>query len=291
MTFRVLTLSSISLMQLFVMNTSNDYPQWHNQPLRLTISEIENPSTVIDEFFETCHLPDIRLCMDNWMHDGMVAETIESKAHVYTHDKVIKLIEACWVLRQNQKRTAHKDSSITIPISGPEEVLGKPIHLVELAERNPTSVIAEVFDSESLPSLRDQLRDWMHVGLSADCSIYEEGEQRRQLLAFQDQLLVLVEALFIIDKDGEIINTDRRISEEDKPKLLNQDQIVNPKQVIAAFFDKFPIVYSIRELNDWLEAGIAYAGEYPDNMSELQVLYTYRNVLCLIKAANQLLIL
>ena len=53
--------------------------------------------------------------------------------------------------------------------------------------------------------------------------------------------------------------------------------------------EKFPMVYILRELNDWLEAGICYAGDYPDNMSELQALLTYRNVLCLIKAANRLL--
>ena len=270
--------------------SSNNFPDYHNQPLKLTTEEIKNPVNVINEFFETYHLPDIRQSLNNWLHDGLVSETIESKANVYTHDKVIKLIEACWVLRQDQKRKDHKEPSITPPTTEHGELLGKPVQLVEQTETNPTLVIGEVFECESLECLRDQLRDWMHVGLAADCSVYEEGNQRRQLLAFQDQLLLLVEALYIINthNGGEKV-IKRQSTEEYEPKLLSHDQQANPKQVLAVFFEKFPIVYSIRELNDWLEAGIAYAGDYPDNMSEIQVLYTYQNVLCLIKAANQLL--
>lgn len=266
-----------------------EWPDYHNNPLRLTVDEIQNPDIVIDEFFETYHLTDIRACLDEWLHDGLVVETIESKAHVYTHDKVIKLIEACWVIRQNQKgKNLNNPLPVIKETIEPKEVLGKPAQLIEFVENDPLYVVTEVFKSESLSCLRDQLRDWLHVGLSTDCSVYEEGEQRRQLLAFQDQLLLLVETLFVIIKDRENTNIHKTTFEDDKPMLLNQDQIANPKQLIATFFDKFPIAYAIRELNDWLGAGIAYDGDYPDNMSELQVLYTYQNVLCLIKSANRL---
>jgi hypothetical protein len=268
--------------------TLAEWPDYHNNPLRLTTDEINNPTGVINEFFETYHLPDIRLCMENWLHDGLVVETIESKGHVYTHDKVIKLIEACWLIRQNNKEKLIQNTlPITTPVTEPEEVLGKPAQLIEFAEIDSLNVIIDVFQSESLHLLRDQLRDWLHVGLSADCSIYEAGEQRRQLLAFQDQLLILAEALFVIYSQNE--KSIKHITEDDSPKLLNRDQIANPMQVVNTFFEKFPMAYTIRELNDWLEAGIAYAGDYPDNMSELQVLFTYRNILCLIKAANWLL--
>lgn len=76
---------------------------------------------------------------------------------------------------------------------------------------------------------------------------------------------------------------------DDKPRLLSRDQIANPMQVIAGFFEKYPMVYIIRELNDWLEASNCFAGTHPDNMGELQALYTYRNVLCLIKSAERLI--
>lgn len=103
-------------------------------------------------------------------------------------------------------------------------------------------------------------------------------------------MLELIEALFIIyTQNTEKSDIEKRITEPDKPRILSQDQIANPMQVLTDFFQKFPITYSIRELNDWLEAGICYAGDYPDNMSELQALYTYRNVLCLVKSAKRLI--
>jgi hypothetical protein len=147
-------------------------------------------------------------------------------------------------------------------------------------------VIHEVFKNESLSLIRDQLRDWLLVAISADTAIYEDGEQRKQLLFFQDHLLLLIEVLFVIHSQNRGVVS---ITGANKTKLISQAQKVNPMPVITEFFQKFPSLYCIRELNDWLEAGIAYGGDYPDNMSELQVLLTYRNVLCLIKSAEQFL--
>jgi hypothetical protein len=166
-----------------------------------------------------------------------------------------------------------------------EDIFNKPKQLIEYVDTDPLHVINEIFTNESLSFLRDQLRDWLFVGISAECQVYDEGEQRKQLLTFQDQLLTFLEALFVIyNQNGKYEN----LNVVENTRLLSQNQIANPGLVLSGFFQKFPIVYCIRELNDWLEAGIAYAGEYPDNMSELQVLLTYRNVLCLLKAANRL---
>ena len=70
-----------------------------------------------------------------------------------------------------------------------------------------------------------------------------------------------------------------------KISLLNQDQIANPSQVVTDFYDKYPIAYIVRVLNDWLEAGISY----PDSMSELQALHTYRSVLYVCQSINKTL--
>lgn len=171
-----------------------------------------------------------------------------------------------------------------------DEILNKPKQLNEYVKDAPLYVISEVFKSESLPSLLEQLRDWLHVALSADYHIYEDGEQRRQLLAFHEQLQLLVEALFIIlTHNTEGTGEKEQAKGVDKTRLLSQDQIANPMQVVIAFFERFPTAYIMRELNDWLEAGIAYAGPYPDNMNEMQALLTFRYVLCLVKSANRLL--
>jgi hypothetical protein len=190
-------------------------------------------------------------------------------------------------LLNNTRESANSNQIITATETATnEDLFNKPKQLIEYVDTAPLSVLKEVFKSESLSFLRDQLRDWLFVAISADCHIYEEGEQRKQLLTFQDQLLVLIEALFVIHSQNE---EKESLKDAEKPRLLSHDQIANPMQAVTTFIEKFPISYCIRELNDWLEAGITYAGDYPDNMSELQVLLTYRNVLCLIRAANRLL--
>ena len=93
--------------------SANSFPDYHNNPFRLTIKEIENPTAVIDEFFESYNLPEIRACLDEWLHDGMLVENIESKKHFSTYKDIEKLVEACWVIRQNQ-RGKNVQSSFTV---------------------------------------------------------------------------------------------------------------------------------------------------------------------------------
>ena len=99
----VLTPKRLRMNEPLKHTTQAEWPDYHNNPFRLTTQEIENPNTVIDQFFESYHLPDIRACLDEWLHDGMLVETIESKKHFSTHKDIEKLVEACWLLRQNNK--------------------------------------------------------------------------------------------------------------------------------------------------------------------------------------------
>src|SRR5687767_5400851 len=81
--------------------TPSVWPEWHHKPLRLTVSEIDNPSLVLDQFFQCYHLPDIRACLNAWLQDALAKETIESKHHFATHKEVEKLVEAAWLIHQN----------------------------------------------------------------------------------------------------------------------------------------------------------------------------------------------
>lgn len=66
------------------------WPEWHNKPLHLTVAEIEDPAIVINEFFQCYHLPDIRACLQSWLQDALVKETVENKKHISTHREVEK---------------------------------------------------------------------------------------------------------------------------------------------------------------------------------------------------------
>jgi len=132
------------------------------------------------------------------------------------------------------------------------------------------------------------LRNWLQVALCDDSSIYEVGEQRQQLIAFHDELQLLVESLFMMCSRNTDDDTIKQKIAVTKLRLLTQDQIANPVQVVNSFLRKFPMAYVLRELDDWLDAGISYPGTYRDTMSELQALHTFRTVVCLVKSVKRL---
>ena len=304
----------------FCGKTHNNHPQWYNQPIRLTKEQKRDPLPVLDDFFECYHLNEVRHTLWEWLTEvvssrrSIAIEPLERGNHIYFYEKMEGIIEAAYVmkkkihmhrhklekrkLKQATQSPNHEAKDIVHPV-GSKRInpttetdtaqLYKPKMLIEYVDENPMYVIIEVFKLDSLSFLRDQIRDWLIIAISVDTAIYEPGEQRQQLLLFQEQLHALVEALSIIyTQDREKANVSVHLTESDKPRLLSQDQISNPTQVITGFFEQFPMIYITRELNDWLEASLCFAGIYPENMSKLQAFYTYRNILCLIKAANRL---
>jgi hypothetical protein len=306
----------------FIGKTVTNHPHWQNQPLRLTKEQKKDPLPVLEEFFQSYHLKDVRELMWNWLGavitsgGSLSSEPLDRDDHLYFYEKVEALIEVAFVMkgkiqkhrRRYEKRRLKKNSRLkeyesakgqenvhsivdnpSVQTVENRDLFSKPKQLLEYVDEDPMYVITEVFKNDPLAILRDHLRHWRQIALSADTAIYEEGEQRGQLLTFYDQLLELTEALFIIyTQKTEKSNLEKRITEADKPRLLSQDQIANPMQVITGFFEKFTMVYIIRELNDWLEAALCFAGTYPDNMTEVEALYTYRKMLYLVHAANRL---
>lgn len=306
----------------FTGKTYNNHPQWYNQPIRLTKDQKRDPLPVLDDFFECYHLNEVRQTLWEWLTEvlssqrSLAIEPLDRNNYIYFYEKIEGIIEVAFVIKnkihkhrrkqekercktENQpesnlkveiNKNAHSNEiSVNTDKRNFEEVFNKPIQLIEHVDADPLYVINEVFKNESLGFLRDQLRDWLLVALSADTAIYEEGEQRKQLLLFQEQLQVLVDALFMIYNQDREKSGVKQLSETDKPRLLSQLQLANPMQMICGFFEQFPMGYITRELDDWLEASICFAGTYPENMSELQALYTHRNILCLIKSAKLLL--
>jgi hypothetical protein len=281
------------------MNT-NTWPSYHQNPLRLSIEEINHPFTTLCHFFQTYHLPDIRTCLNNWLHDALAKETIEAKEHVLTHREVEKLVEAAWVIHQNRKCnwiTGESNTTSCTQDNDPSaEIYNKPPRLIEMANSDPFHVIKEVYQQKRLHFLKDNITDWLHVALANDTLQYETGQQRTVLLDFYNQLLLFIEAAYVViqkfepEKANESdSNTDNHIQENyNEPTLLSREQIQNPLPVMADFFKLYPITYIRRELWDWCYAGLSYTGTYPNDLCSGAVFDTYDYTLCLIQAGWQL---
>ena len=279
------------------------WPAWHSQPLRLTAAEIENPRQVFEEFFQCYHLPDIRTCLNNWLQDALGKESVDNKQHYETHQQVEKLVEAAWLVNRKSRNIEAIEPTTTDDLdteTDPNEVdtvfevYQKEPQLIELSRIDPLKAINEVFSRENLVVLKENVTKWLHVVLATDWRDYANADHRVQLLEFYEELLLFIEAVYVIFKrateneqsGSELPST--KIPHE-QPALLNEEQLSNPAPVILHLFKRFPQLYIQRELWEWLSAGLTFSGEFSERLYGLYVLSTYEEVLCLIESAHQLI--
>jgi hypothetical protein len=167
---------------------------------------------------------------------------------------------------------------------------GKEKLLIEYVVENPIFVLKKVFYASEDLFITEELNYWLIIGLSSDLYAYDDWGTRLPLVYFYDQLLLLVEALYTLylrNKDS--FDKEAKVRPY-KINLLSKEQLVNLKQVIVAFFNRFSIAYIIRELDDWFVAGLTYPASLPDQIYGPYHIYRiYQNVLCLIKSAERLI--
>jgi hypothetical protein len=279
----------------FTGKTHNHHALYYNQPLRLTPKQTQNPETVLDDFFQSYHLQDVRQIMWQWLTEVLSSprdsanDPHERNNHIFFYEKIESLVEAAWIMRRgNNQQTSLENKAQVKHIrthdtnehknDQPDRFL-KPARLIEKATAQSAEVIAEVFDLTTLDELQMYLLpNWLRVAVINTESPYSDGNGRAILYEFYDQLLTFVEALFINS------STDRYLT----LLYLNEEQASDPSGVITSFFQQCPIDYIRRELADFLEAGIGHDGPYPNGFSPWQAWMAYNHVLCLIEAAYQL---
>lgn len=165
----------------------------------------------------------------------------------------------------------------------------KDKRLVEYAAENPSYVISEVFKGkDSLKRLQRDSHDWLHVAMCTDLIVYENGDRRTGLMIFFNELRRLIEGLYLLkikkfnlSKDFD----DSPIPELDGVALFYIEYYEMPASIISEFCTKFSIEHCRRELWDWMHAGISYGYTYPEDLNEVQILYTYEDIECLTEAA------
>ncbi|OQP48052.1 hypothetical protein A4H97_29915 [Niastella yeongjuensis] len=285
--------------------TYNKHPHWYNEPLRLTEEQLNDPLLIFTEFFQTYHLNETREVLWQWLSaiisspGSISSEPLERSNHMCFYEGLEEVIEAAFVLKAKQSEaelnTTLSDNVNSVrPIrqgsaADPGEIFNKGKRRIEYVNDDPLFVIKEVFNP-AIWSI-DYLKEWVEIGLVSEESAYSDGDDQQILVNFKDQLLLLIEALYVINLERILDSSIRAWSlKVYTPNLLSKEQAANPTQVIVTFFEKFPMVYIMRELEDLLEAGINHFGPWKTEITDpCSVLDTYRNILCLIKSAERLL--
>jgi hypothetical protein len=172
----------------------------------------------------------------------------------------------------------------------------KPARLPEKATSRPFPTLREAFKTFQLDELKSELKRWLYVGISNNNSVYEDDQERRNLIRFRKEFRKLAEALSVVNRahrpKKEIdwltqLQPALRaaIEKRSQPTSLNKEQLANPMMVVKQFCKRFTRKYANREMRDWLEAVITYNGKYPKAVSKDYLLIFYECLLCLIEIA------
>jgi len=301
-------------MPTFRGKSHNEHPHWKNTSLRLTQTQIADPRLVFEDFFECYHLNEVREVLWNWLVEvlssrhAIAQDGLDRSNHIYFYEKAEALIEAAWVLQNRTDDTDDTNRSvsrqatalgygsfITTDSMGKEPPLPfiKDIPLIGLAATDPNGIISRIFREESYEILSENLAVWYHMAITTENSVYEDLEQREQLIHFYkglDELLLALQETCTKERDGQaqlVARLPDALKKEIAP-FAGDRPLADPWLVITDFFKHFPMIYIAREMDDWLAAGISHVGSFSSELTKPEVLDTYRNMLCLITAAWQL---
>ena len=255
------------------MKTHNNHPQWRNEPIRLNEAQLKNPALIFDEFFQNYRLNEVRQTMWQCLvavissDDSVSNDHHERNNHLHFYGQMEMLVEGVWVMyKRKDKASAASNNSR----------YSKPARLIDRVEEQPEEVIKELFSELTLADLYEYLLpSWLRVAMINNDSPYSDGDSREILYEFYDQLLMFIEALYVIYESPA----------EHKAYCLSAEQLADPRKVVAAFFQLFSIEYIRRELHDFLDAGIGYAGVYPDGFTSWQAWMVYGCVVGLVEGA------
>lgn len=280
---------------VFTGKSYNKHPHWSKEPLRLTEEQKNDPILVLTDFFQSYHLKDTREILWDWLTEVISSSRrLSSNPHdrgnqLYFYERIEELIEAALLITKSAQMEKPEDSGQHIVDLKKEGMLFNATAFSENFETDPFYALKQVFNPDKT-FIIEEVKEWLLIGLSADSTVYDEAEQRSSLIGFYDQLIVLIEALFVIT----LLNFDNPEIKDELSKVysiteLSTYQQAEPEKVLAAFFEKYPIKQINRELDNWYEASISYSGEWRGNVICLQQVWDiYRNVQCVIKSAELL---
>ncbi|MBS4066581.1 MAG: hypothetical protein KGZ74_18610 [Chitinophagaceae bacterium] len=171
------------------------YPEWHYQPLRLTVAEIEAPLSVIGHFFECYTLPQIRACLKEMVFDAICMDDNDAPSHVTTQDDVEKLIEAAWLIHQEAKTKSYK-------IGNDNTASNQLIQQESDIESAQYKMIHDFFESFTLPQARGYLLSTLQAAESEH--IWNKSTPN-DLLFFFDHFHQLLSAIYDLTSNDDII--------------------------------------------------------------------------------------
>jgi len=179
------------------------YAPWEHYPKNLRHYEIENPMSVVVDFFSADSLNGHGRRLKEWRYYVVNDEHYDEKRHgpgtlLFIYDLNLRILEAMYLLLISYKRFSYNRDKINEEQLEEEkkrwEYYPKNLSLKEQLE--PYKAVKKVFKKITPQEYRDQLHEWSHVALynNADVESLYAGE----VINVYENLIKLYSAAWLI---------------------------------------------------------------------------------------------
>jgi HEPN domain-containing protein len=179
------------------------YAPWEHYPKTLRHYEVENPMSVVVDFFSADSVKGHGRRLKEWRYYVVNDEHYDEKRHgpgtlLFIYDLNLKILEAMYLLLLNYKNFSYQRKQLTEEQLEEEkeqwEYYPKNLSLKEQLE--PYKAVKKVFKKVKPQEYRDQLHEWSHVALynNADDEALYAGE----VITVYENLIKLYSAAWLI---------------------------------------------------------------------------------------------
>jgi HEPN domain-containing protein len=179
------------------------YALWEHYPKTLRHYEIENPMTVVVDFFSADSVSGHGKRLKEWRYYVVNDQHYDEKRHgpgtlLFIYDLNLRILEAMYLLLVNHKRFSYREDKVTEKQLEEEKELWEyyPKNLSLKEQLNPYKAVKKVFNKILPQEYRDQLHEWSHVALynNADVESLYAGE----VINVYENLIKLYSAAWLI---------------------------------------------------------------------------------------------
>lgn len=244
---------------------------WDKYPKFLTFEEVQDPFSVLVEYFDGTWPTEQRKELKEWR------KFVTTRKH-YTHrhgpgnllfiyDEHMRLLEACYLLSQMRSGSWCRNKELLNPGQLEEARLQwsyYPESLSEEEQRNPYRALKKVFRKCSLSKYREQFHEWLHAALYNNH--IDETRTAGQVLMVYRQMKRLAAAAWMIrqleavepklkplTQEPEAIETNVDIRIKHFDSKLSPAEKMGAEEVVAIILKALPSVRSVICLGTYSE--------------------------------------
>lgn len=195
------------------------YVPWEHYPKTLRHSEIQNPLSVIADFYSAGSVKDHRRDLKEWRDRVIDDKYFNDKRHgpgtlLFTCELNLKLLEAAYLLLLNYNQTFWRRKKLEASQLAEEKEswIYFPNNLSEEELLNPYLAIKKIFKKIKPQMYRDYLHEWLHAALST--SPIDESVMPGEVIAVYENILKLYAAAWLIYQ-----RETQEVRLTDKPKV------------------------------------------------------------------------